>query len=100
MQKRVENILKVMETNEDRLTSLVSSASRMVQNRHYASREIHEVIDTTPKARNVVAKVRVLPINNRSTRTDLLIERPTKLSRQLEHIRLSSPRISFIIPSP
>ncbi len=60
MQKRTENIVKSMQSNEDKVASLVSSAYLMIQKKHYASSEIQEVIDCMQNYRGIVKQVRGL----------------------------------------
>ncbi len=60
MQMRTENIVKSMQSNEDKVASLVSSAYLMIQKKHYASSEIQEVIDCMQNYRGIVKQVRGL----------------------------------------
>uniref|UniRef100_A0A5K3EEV8 PH domain-containing protein n=1 Tax=Mesocestoides corti TaxID=53468 RepID=A0A5K3EEV8_MESCO len=57
MQRRTENIVKSMQTNEDKVASLVSAANLMIQKKHYASKQIHEVISRMQTARASVKQM-------------------------------------------
>ncbi|KAM7541962.1 hypothetical protein Aperf_G00000017227 [Anoplocephala perfoliata] len=47
MMKRTENITKLMQSNDDKITSLASSANLMIQKKHFASQQIHDVVNRT-----------------------------------------------------
>ncbi len=49
-----------MQSNEDKVASLVSSAYLMIQKKHYAASEIQEVIDCMQNYRGIVKQVRGL----------------------------------------
>ncbi|KAH9280373.1 Spectrin beta chain, non-erythrocytic 1 [Echinococcus granulosus] len=57
MIQRTENIVKVMKANDDKVASLVSSANLMIQKKHYASTQIHEVINRMQIARVSVGQI-------------------------------------------
>lgn len=59
MIQRIENIVKIMKANDDKVASLVSSANLMIQKKHYASAQIHEVVNTMQLARVSVRQVSI-----------------------------------------
>ncbi|VDM16022.1 unnamed protein product [Hydatigera taeniaeformis] len=72
MIQRTENIMKVMRANDDKVASLVSSANLMMQKKHYASTEIHEVVN----------KMQIARVSVRQICTDQL----ESLNRRLEQV--------------
>lgn len=57
MIKRTENIIKMMQANDDHIASLTSSANLMIQKKHYASQQIHDVVNRMQIARTNVLEV-------------------------------------------
>ncbi|VDN97776.1 unnamed protein product [Rodentolepis nana] len=54
MIKRTESITKMMQSNDDKIASLTSSANLMIQKKHYASKQIHDVVNRMQIARSNV----------------------------------------------
>ncbi|KAL5107304.1 Spectrin beta chain [Taenia crassiceps] len=57
MIQKTENIVKIMKVNDDKFASLVSSANLMIQKKHYASAQIHEVVNRMQVARVSVRQI-------------------------------------------
>ncbi|VDK20324.1 unnamed protein product, partial [Taenia asiatica] len=55
--QKTENIVKIMKANDDKVASLVSSANLMMQKKHYASAQIHEVVNGMQIARVSVNQI-------------------------------------------
>ena len=52
--------MKVMQANDDKFASLVSSANLMIQKKHYASKQIYEVINRIQISRASVIQVNLI----------------------------------------
>ena len=51
MIQRTQNVLKVIQANDSKFASTVSSANHMIQKKHYASTQIYEVVNKMQTSR-------------------------------------------------
>ncbi|VDL15838.1 unnamed protein product [Hymenolepis diminuta] len=73
MIKRTENIIKMMQANDDHIASLTSSANLMIQKKHYASKQIHDVVNRMQIARSNVLEACRIQIESLNRRLEQVV---------------------------